>query len=289
MTDFVTEQVAGSGRRPIEVDVFRPAKPNGVAVVLLHGGGFMQGHRSMMHGYAKSLAARGFVAVAAEYRLIGEAPFPAQLEDVRDTVRWIKANAGKLGVDPAKIALQGYSAGGHLALLTAATQPGSGFENELGDSTGAEVAAVVPFFAPARLDATPAMIENPPFSLLLNGGGAAAARKISPIYYVNEKFPPTFILGGMDDYMVTVPIALDQLKAFVDAGAKVEFHLFHSQVHEFPSTPGMIDEVMAEVAFFYRRTLLEREAFEAEAREHNPFARAKSVPEFQQMMAAARH
>lgn len=286
MPDFTSQQVPGSGRRALDIDVFKPNRPNGVAIVLLHGGGWTQGHRSMMHGYASALSSLGFVAVAAEYRLLAEAPFPAQVEDVRDVVRWVKANAQTLGVDPAKIALQGYSAGGHLSLLVGGTQAGSGFEKNLGESTGSEVAAVVSFFAPSRLDANPAALSQPPFSLLLNGGGAEAARAASPIYYANKNFPSTFIIGGMGDYVQPLPAGLDLLNALVQAGAEVEFHYYHSQTHEFPSTPGMLGDVMAEVAFFYRRTLLDRAALAAEARELNFFARASNMQEFQQMMAA---
>jgi acetyl esterase/lipase len=282
MSEFESAAVPGEGRRPLEVDVFRPAaNPNGVAVVLLHGGGWARGHRSMVHGYARTLAARGFVTLAAEYRLLPEAPWPAQLEDVRDVVRWTKTNASALAIDPAKIALQGFSAGAHLALLVGGTQPGSGNEHRLGASaTGTEVAAIVSFFAPAKLDANPAAVSQPPFSLLLNGGGIEAARAASPIYYVHRSFPSTFILGGMADYMQPLNSGLGLLQVFVEVGAEVEFHYFHSQTHEFSSTPGMLSDVMDEVAFFYRRTLLEREALAVEAREQNIFARARNPQEF---------
>ncbi|WP_066561295.1 alpha/beta hydrolase [Croceicoccus bisphenolivorans] len=288
MSDYETHQVPGNDRRSLDIEIFRPAKPNGVGVVLLHGGGFAQGHRSMMHGYGGALAEQGFVAVAAEYRLLGEAPFPAMIDDIRDVVRWLKANARTFGIDPGKIALQGYSAGAHIALMVAGTQPGSGFEGKVGgDSTGSDVAAVVAFFPPARLDANPAMIERPPFSLLLNGGGMEAARAASPIYYVNANSPTTFILGGMADYMQPLPSGLDLLNAFVEAGAEVEFHYLHSQVHEFSSTSGMLGQIMVEVGFFYRRTLLDREVLLDEAKASNPFARASNMQELAQMMAGA--
>ncbi|GGC01723.1 hypothetical protein GCM10011494_20340 [Novosphingobium endophyticum] len=163
MNDWTAELVAGEGRRNIALDVFRPIEdPNGAAVILLHGGGWARGHRSATYGYARALAAAGFVAIAAEYRLVGEAAFPAQVDDVRDAVRWVLHNAAELGVDPEKIALQGYSAGGHLALMVAGTQPGSSHEGKVGGSSeGSGVAAVVAFFAAARLDSDPAAIELP--------------------------------------------------------------------------------------------------------------------------------
>ncbi|WP_152530729.1 alpha/beta hydrolase [Paraburkholderia dilworthii] len=288
MTNFGTEQVPGEGRRALSVDIFKPGTTNGVGVILLHGGGWASGDRRMMHGYAEVLAKMGFVVLAAEYRLLHEAPWPSQIEDVRDIVRWARAQSSRLGIAPDKIALQGYSAGAHIALMVAGTQSGSGNEGAVpGNPSGAQVAAVVSFFAPARLATDPVAMERPPLALLLQGGGEEAARAASPIHFVNSRFPSTLILGGMADYMQPLDAGLDLLSAFVDAGAEVEFHYLHSQRHEFAMTPGMIDGVMAEVAFFYRRTLIDRAALEAEARAINPFARASSKREFVQMMAVA--
>lgn len=287
MAEFTTEQVVGEGRRPLEIDVFRPAgAPNGVAVVLLHGGGFALGNRAMMHIQAESLAKLGFVAIAGEYRLVGEAAWPAQLNDVRDVVRWTKANAAKLGVDPSKIALQGFSAGGHLALMVGGTQPGSDNAGHLGNTDGTEVGAVVTFFPPTQGDVNGAH-TRPPFAGLVGDGGLEAAKAASPYNYVNPKSPPTFIVGGMADYMVPVVAGQTLLQRFVEVGAPVEFHYFHGQKHEFSSTPGMVDGVNAEIGFFLRRILLEKDALEEEQKRLNFFARANNVAEFQQMMAQA--
>lgn len=289
MPDFMTHEVGGAGRRPIAADVFRPERPNGVAVILVHGGGWAQGNRADTYSNAEALAEEGFVSIAAEYRLLPEAPWPAQIDDLRDIVRWAKDNAALLGIDPAKVALQGYSAGAHLALMVAATQPGSEHAASLGDSSGTEVAAVVSFFAPARLDAYGERLNHPPLSLLVGGGGVDAARAISPIYKIGRDFPTTFLVGGMADYLQPLASGLDLLQAFVDAGAEVEFHYLHSQVHEFQGAPGMTRGMMAEVGFFYRRTLLEREALAAEAREVNLFARARNAQEFAALVAAAQN
>ena len=198
MNDFTPELVSGEGRRALNVDVFKPDGPNGVTVILVHGGGWVAGNRAMMHGYGKVLASMGFLAIAAEYRLLAEAPWPSQVEDVRDVVRWVRDNADCLGVDPGKIALQGYSAGAHIALMLAGTQPGSGNEAAIpGDPAGSQVAAVVSFFAPARLSVEPSELARPPLAILLQGGGAAEALAASPVYLLNQNFPTTFLLGGM--------------------------------------------------------------------------------------------
>lgn len=281
MNDWIAITVAGDGRRDLALDVFHPAGgANGAAVILLHGGGWARGHRSATHGYARVLASAGFVAIAAEYRLLGEAAFPAQVDDIRDAVRWVRAHAEELRVDPDMIALQGYSAGGHLALMVAGTQPGSGHEGKVGGtSDGSGVAAVVAFFAAARLDGDAEAIDMPPLAALLNGGGMDAARAASPVHYVNAASPTTFIIGGTADFMQPLDAGLDLLRAYVAAGAKVEFHYLHSQTHEFCSTPSVLPAIMDEVIFFYRRTLTERRAFEDEARALNPFARVSSFAE----------
>lgn len=128
------------GARPLELDLWLPPIAEGPAprpfpaVVFLHGGGWRQGSR---HGagpaYAGAtphpfeLVARAGIAVASvDYRLSGEATFPAQLHDAKAAVRWLRSRAGDVGVDPDLIAAWGESAGGHLALLLggpAATRP----------------------------------------------------------------------------------------------------------------------------------------------------------------------
>ena len=128
MTDRSTIQIPGGGRA-LAADLFRPAAASSLrtAVILLHGGAWRFGSRADMVPYASALARLGFTALAAEYRLLGEAAYPAQLDDVRSVIAWAQAHAAELGIDPGKIALEGFSAGGHLALLAAATphEPGA--------------------------------------------------------------------------------------------------------------------------------------------------------------------
>jgi acetyl esterase/lipase len=68
------------------------------------------------------MAERGYVCVTGEYRVMDEAPWPAQIQDVKATIRWMRANNDSLGIDPAAIVVGGKSAGGHLALLAAGTK-----------------------------------------------------------------------------------------------------------------------------------------------------------------------
>ena len=91
------------------------------AVLVVHGGAWRAGSRNQLTMYAKSLARRGFACFSIDYRLAPRHKSPAQIEDCRDAVRWIRQHAGEYRVDPGRIGAIGYSAGGHLVSLLATT------------------------------------------------------------------------------------------------------------------------------------------------------------------------
>ncbi len=109
--------------RVLHLDLFSPLPAGGprAGIVLIHGGGWLNGDKTKFHPLAERLARYGFVVAAMEYRLGGEAKFPAAIEDCHAAVRYLRGNARRLGVDPKRIAAVGGSAGGHLAGLLAAT------------------------------------------------------------------------------------------------------------------------------------------------------------------------
>src|SRR4029077_17869623 len=106
------------GNTEMKLDIYRP--PAGtekrMAPIHIHGGGFTAGSKDTLADRIAPFAALGYVAIATQYRLIGGAKWPAQMEDVKAAIRWTRANAKSLGIDPEKIAVVGYSAGGQLAL-----------------------------------------------------------------------------------------------------------------------------------------------------------------------------
>src|SRR5438309_7052826 len=107
---------ATGGGRDLRCDVYSPTGGGDhPAILLLHGGAWRAGTRSMVEAFGRRLAEAGFVAVASEYRLTPEAAWPAQIHDVKAAIRWMRASAGDLGIDPARLAILGRSAGGHLA------------------------------------------------------------------------------------------------------------------------------------------------------------------------------
>ncbi len=139
------------GGRDLHCDVYTPedlVRP-APAVLMLYGGGWRMGERGRMRDASLTLARHGFVCVAGEYRLTPESPWPAHIHDVKAAIRWMRANADELGIDATKIAVQGHSAGAHLALLAAGTPNLPEFEGTGGNAgVSSEVAAVAAIYPP---------------------------------------------------------------------------------------------------------------------------------------------
>ena len=110
------------GDRELLLDAYLPEKGGpSPAVLVVHGGAWRMGNRKQLRGYAEALAKTGFVCFAIDYRLAPEHKFPAQIEDCRSAVKWMRANAAHYKVDPKKLGAIGYSAGGHLVSLLGTT------------------------------------------------------------------------------------------------------------------------------------------------------------------------
>jgi acetyl esterase/lipase len=262
--------------RDLGIDIFWPdTDEKRTAVILLHGGGWMFGHRSDMHRYARILREHGFLAIAAEYRLTGEAPWPTQILDVKDVIRWVRANADWLRVDPEKVTLQGFSAGGHLALLAAGTadKPCFGMsEPHLQGS--AAVAAVVSLFGPPLLTKEAFPTRPPPVANLLGQeGNEAQAREASPLLHVSAAFPPAFLLNGMADPMTSYTSTLRMFEALAEAGTAVDLHFYHGHTHEFAALPSMLEPVQKEIALFLDRAVVKPAFYIEENLKLNMFAR----------------
>jgi pectinesterase len=113
------------GDRELKLDIFfkQPKNVKQPAIILIHGGGWKTGNKSLMFPLALELAKRNFVTLTVEYRLSPEAIFPAALRDINNAIKWTKQNAGNFNIDSSKIVLLGCSAGAQIATLV-------GFENQ---------------------------------------------------------------------------------------------------------------------------------------------------------------
>lgn len=187
-------------------DVYRPAGDGPFpAVLLVHGGSWQRGDRRRMARIGERLAQRGYVGVSIDYRLAPEHRFPAQLHDCQAALRWMRANAERLRLDPLRIAGYGYSAGGHLVALLATV----GDDDGLGEIAPApdpvvRLRAAVLGGAPVALDRLPA---NFAVERLL--GASLAERpelyaRASPLTFVTPDDPPFFLYHGSTDWIVDV-------------------------------------------------------------------------------------
>jgi len=246
------------GHRELRADLFRPAAPNGAGVLMIHGGGWRMGSKAMMAPMANALASRGFTCLAIEYRLTPEAPWPAQIHDAKTAVRWFRTNAGSLGIEADRIAVSGYSAGGHLALLLAGTVGDPDFEGDGGNpGVDTSVAAVIAVYPPVTFYIGERVSGGTAASALLgNDASVESARAASPIEYVHADFPPTFFLHGNGDKLVPVSASINMYDALSRAGARAEMHIYAEQPHVWARWPKWVQPTMAEAALFLDRYLV---------------------------------
>ena len=224
---------------PLSTSKLRPA------VVWLYGGGWCSGDRTDGHTpeFCPLLAQHGFVAVSIDYRLSQEAPFPAQIHDVKAAIRWLRANAATYQIDPNCIGIWGFSAGAHLAALAGVTGNLAELEGTVGSpSVPSHVQAVAIGAGCADfLDFGGAIRNDSPALVPLFGGTIAERKQLaqlaSPIYHVRSGVPPFLIVHGTLDE--TIPIA--QMKRFADTlrsvGGEVEFIALEGVYHNW--TPQM--------------------------------------------------
>lgn len=176
---------------PLLLDAFVPAgRGPHPAVVLVHGGGWRSGSRTGWVRTGRALASEGMAAFTIDYRLSGVAEFPAARDDVVDAIRWIRANAKRFDVDPARIALLGGSAGANLSLLAATLGEGA-------RDRDARVVAVVAWSPPVDLQApaTPLIAELAAAYLGCDPEDCAEqAAAASPPTHVDPSDPPALVV-----------------------------------------------------------------------------------------------
>ncbi len=201
------------------------------------------------------LAERGYAVAAIQYRLAHEARFPAQIEDAKSALRFLRANADKYGLDASRVGVWGHSAGGQLAALLGVTGGSPEFETaeHLQESTA--VQAVVDFSGPIDIELDFQSEFHMPVMALMLGGTIRMkpelARSTNPISYLDgRELPPFLIMHGDAD--TTVPLRQSQLlhDALSAAGANSEFVVLEGTGH---STAEMLvrGDVIDKVAAFF--------------------------------------
>jgi len=240
--------------------------------VLIHGGAWYQGDRSQLRAYGIQLGKRGYVCATIEYRLSGEAKWPAQLHDVKAGLRFMHANAAKLGIDPNKICVSGNSAGGHLALMLAATRNQPEVDGDGGHAgASTDFAACVAFYPPTQLGGPDP--TAPVRALFPEDAPEAARRAASPIEYARTDFPPTLLIHGNRDQLVPEASSLTMYSALAVQGAPVELHIYNGAVHGFDAGRELFRHCVDVIALF-----LERHVCRPRAQPAPPLSTAASSP-----------
>ncbi len=225
-------------------------------VITIHGGGWMMGDKRDLEWMVAPLRAQGYAVASINYRLSGEASFPAAIVDAKAAVRWLRAHAGQYGLDPGRFAVWGFSAGGNLAALIGLTADSGSFDDpELGSAgVSSAVQAVADFYGPADLLAMDEQfaadrhcpdipdrhdVPDSPESRYLGGqltSRSQQARKASPIHYVAaaSSIPPFFITHGRDDCTVPDRQSAELARALQQKGVRTQLEILPGFGHASP-------------------------------------------------------
>lgn len=226
------------GHRPLLLDLHLPDRATGVPVILfLHGGGWYFGDRTTFcptwSDWAptpfEQLVDAGFAIASVDYRLSGEATFPAQLDDVEAALDWLGARADSVGIDPRRIVLWGESAGAHLAALAALDTTARG------TAPDRRIAGVVDWYGPADLLTSLGAGDPGSREALLLGRAPDtdpdAARSASPTARVHPGAPPFHIAHGLADRFVPATQSRELAAALAAVGVEVELDLVEDADH----------------------------------------------------------
>ena len=249
-----------AGGHPRYADVYVPQDRAGpLAVILwLHGGGWKFGDRKLGPDLSRFFAQSGFVMCSIDYRLSDESLFPAQVEDVKSAVRWLRSVAAQYGLDRDRIGLWGSSSGGHLAVLAGVSGPGS-FETSEHAGYSSEVKAVVDGYGPinfalideqrsdlallqdnaesVRIGQLKPSSDPESFESLLLGAPIMTCpervRTANPVTYVKPGSPPVLILHGTRDAAIPAQQSTLLFEALAGAGNDVTLCLIEGLGHGF--------------------------------------------------------
>jgi acetyl esterase/lipase len=233
-----------NGHARQKLDLYIPkSKKKTPLIILIHGGGFRGGDADTMN--PAPFLAEGFAAASINYRLSGDAVFPAQIEDCKAAVRWLRHNASKYNIDPDRFGVWGTSAGGHLAAMLGTTGETRIFDVGENLEVSSQVQAVADWFGPTdflQMDAhrlSTGMVHNgggSPESQLIGGPLQQNKEKVAaanPITYITATAPPFLIAHGDSDPLV--PHHQSELleAALKKAGTPVTFYTVKGGGHGF--------------------------------------------------------
>ena len=239
----------------------RPAQPRPV-IVFIHGGSWLTGSKADGRRLALRFVAQGYVVACIDYRFSSDAGFPAQLEDCKSAVRWLRGNAERYGLDREHIGVIGVSAGGHLAALMGAMNSSRLYESGGSLDQHSRVQGVVDFFGPVdllRLFDDAQKLKDPlagEIAQLLGGDPhrvPVPTAASNPTLFIDVETPPFLIIHGDQD--TSIPPAQSRLlfDALVKNSVSAHLHLVHGADHFGPAFAA--PEINAMLDAFFARLL----------------------------------
>ena len=245
------EYVPGGGKFQ-SLDITYPVKTEKPLplIIMIHGGGWRGGDKAGGNPFVSQAQLGRYVVASINYRFSNQAIFPAQIQDCKAAIRWLRANAKIYNIDPQRIAVSGDSAGGHLVALLGTTGDLKVFSTVGGNEDQSDrVQAVCDWFGPTDFikfasqappdDVLHAEAPDSPISQLL-GGPASKHQELalaaSPIHYVSKDAAPFLIEHGDKDNLVPIAQSIEFAAALEKAGVDVTFHNIKGAGHG----PGVI-------------------------------------------------
>lgn len=222
----------------LQLDFLRPPVAGTTPLLLfVHGGGWSRGDKGQVGrlDFLDSLLESGYSVASANYRLSPDYPFPAPIVDVKCAVRHLRANAASYGIDPDRIAVSGFSAGAHLAMLVGVTDSTAGFDVGQYGGVSSAVSAVVEFDGQA--DMTELRDLHPDIARTTFAGSLDVLTAASPVTYLDAEDPPFLIFHGELDR--TVPVAQAELlgERLEDLGIENSVIIVPGGAHQVPEGP----------------------------------------------------
>lgn len=242
----------------LTADLFLP--PEGFteprpAMLFIHGGGWQGGTPQQFYRQAARLAARGIVGACCRYRFSGEARFPASVHDVKAAVRWLRANAGELTIDPERVGAMGGSAGGHLAAMLATTAGIEQLEGTGGHPDQSSAIQLGVLLNPVTdMTAFVADTNLHPAAVRYLGGTPEEMPEgyelASPLRHIDERTPPCFLLHGTADETVPFNQSTRFAEAMHSRGLRAELVLVEGVRHGFFNQAPHFEETWPSIESF---------------------------------------
>lgn len=230
-TEFISETQVykNAGDRDLHLSIEKPlawkSSDRRPAIVFFFGGGWVGGKATQFQSQSEYLATRGLVGVRVEYRVIprgDKGPPIVCCQDAKSAMRWVRAHAAELGVDPQRIVAAGGSAGGHLAAFASIVD---GLDDPADDLRISPKANALVLFNP--------VFDNGP-----DGGWGKERvgdryKEFSPAHNITPAAPPTLVFLGSNDELISVEVLERVKKQMVQAGVRCETHVYEGQPHGF--------------------------------------------------------